>query len=217
MTKHKNDDKLFDDKSEQGRDDASPGGKIQSVGPILRQLRHNKGWSLQTLAHESGVSVGMLSQIERDLANPSIRVLTAIRRALDAPMSAIFHEVAPEENKQKDFDFVRRANNRPVLELGTLRKELLTTSGHHNLQIMILHIDPMGSSSKTSFLNYPAEKGGLILSGELLMTVDGKEVLLREGDSFAFDGTLEHSFKNPATTVTQVIWIVGAVQLDRHL
>lgn len=191
--------------------------ETDGVGVILRRLRHDKGWSLQELAQESGVSVGMISQIERDLANPSVRVLTAIRRALGAPVSAVFRDVSVvRDDDPKEPDFVRRADQRPVLELGTLRKELLTSSGHHNLQIMILHINPGGHSGNTA-LSYPAEKGGMVLSGELLLTVDGKEARLREGDSFVFDSALEHSFSNPTDTVVQVIWIIGVVQLDRHL
>lgn len=195
--------------------DFSP--KEDGVGAILRRLRHEKGWSLQELAQESGVSVGMISQIERDLANPSVRVLTAIRRALGAPVSAVFRDVSiVRDDDPKEPEFVRRADQRPVLELGTLRKELLTSSGHHNLQMMILHINPGGHSGNTA-LSYPAEKGGMVLSGELLLTVDGKEARLREGDSFVFDSALEHSFSNPTDTVVQVMWIIGAVQLDRHL
>lgn len=194
-----------------------PAERSDGLGAILRSLRHDKGWSLQDLAQRSGVSVGMISQIERDLANPSVRVLTAIRRALGAPVSAVFRDIVPLRSEDPaEPSFVRRADRRPILELGTLRKELLTTSGHHNLQIMILHINPGGHSGNTA-LSYPAEKGGMVLSGELLLTVDGKEARLREGDSFVFDSALEHSFSNPTNEPTQVIWIIGAVQLDRHL
>ncbi|MBX3596374.1 MAG: cupin domain-containing protein [Rhizobiaceae bacterium] len=196
--------------------DSGSAPESQSVGAILRRLRHQMGWSLRELAQSSGVSVGMISQIERDMANPSVRVLTAIRRALNAPVSAVFQDVQPQVKNPSEPNFVRRADQRPVLELGSLRKELLTSSGHHNLQIMILHIRPGGHSGDTA-LSYPAEKGGMVLSGELLLTVDGKEARLKEGDSFVFDSALEHSFSNPTNKLTQVMWIIGAVQLDRHL
>ncbi|WKL23655.1 cupin domain-containing protein (plasmid) [Agrobacterium tumefaciens] len=190
--------------------------KVESIGATLRRLRHEKKFSLQELARVSGVSVGMISQIERDLANPSVRVLTAIRRALDVPVSAVFRDVPHVGPETGDADFVRRANERPLLELGTLTKELLTSIGQHNLQIMILHINPGGHSGKTA-LSYPAEKGGIVLSGELVLTVDGRQARLREGDSFVFDSALEHSFSNPGEEMAHVIWIIGAVQLDRHL
>lgn len=195
----------------------SPPDDGKGVGAILRRLRMEKGWTLQELARASGVSVGMISQIERDLANPSVRVLTAIRQALGAPVPAMFRDVAPARGAESgDPEFVRRVSQRPVLELGSVRKELLTSSGHHHLQMMILHIEPGGHSGNTA-LSYPAEKGGMVLGGELLLKVDGREARLKEGDSFVFDSALGHSFSNPTDKPTQVMWIIGSVQLDHHL
>lgn len=197
--------------------DKDAGPSTETLGSILRRLRNDKKWTLQQLAKKSGVSVGMISQIERDLANPSIRVLTAIRRSLEAPMSAVFTETPPPSTDDpEEPEFVRRADRRPILDLGTIRKELLTSSGHHNLQMMILHVDPGGHSGSTA-LSYPAEKGGMVLSGELLLTVDGKQALLKEGDSFVFDSALDHGISNPGDKPAQVMWIIGAVQLDHHL
>lgn len=184
-----------------------------SVGSVIRRLRREKNMSLQELAQASGVSVGMLSQVERDLTNPSLRVVTGIRRALGAEVSDLFQE---PPKVQHDPDFVRRASRRPRLEFAQLSKELLSSGGHHNLQFMILHIQP-GGSSGDSPLHYPAEKGGMVISGELTLKVGDQEANLAEGDSFVFDSSLPHSFQNRLGEVTKVLWIIGAVQLDRHL
>lgn len=169
--------------------------------------------SLQELAVASGVSVGMLSQIERDRANPSLRVLTQIRHALGAPINALFTD---EPQPLPDPDFVRRANRRPTLELGYLSKELLSSGPPHNLQFMILHITPHGTSGDQP-LSYPAEKGGMVLEGELWLKVGEEEAHLLEGDSFLFDSALPHSFRNPTDAIVKVLWIIGAVRVDRHL
>jgi transcriptional regulator with XRE-family HTH domain len=184
-----------------------------SIGSVIKRLRREKGMSLQELAKASGVSVGMISQVERDISNPSVRVLTALRRALDAPLSAMFGDSPGQAN---DPDFVRRADRRPRLHLGEVSKELLTAGGQHNLQIMILHIEPHGSSGDTP-LRYPAEKGGMVLAGEILLKVGDDEALLREGDSFVFDSSIPHGFRNPQSAPAKVLWIIGAVSLDRHL
>jgi transcriptional regulator with XRE-family HTH domain len=193
--------------------DSASEGSAPSVGTVIRRLRREKGMSLQDLAQASGVSVGMLSQVERDLTNPSIRVVTGIRRALGAEVSDLFQE--PPKVPQ-DPEFVRRASRRPRLEFAQLSKELLSSGGNHNLQFMILHIQP-GGSSGDSPLRYPAEKGGMILSGALILKVGNDEAHLAEGDSFVFDSSQPHSFRNPLSEVTKVLWIIGAVPLDRHL
>ncbi len=48
----------------------------------LRQVRAARGWSLDALASASGVSRSMLSQVERNQANPTLAVAFRIARAL---------------------------------------------------------------------------------------------------------------------------------------
>ena len=179
------------------------------VGRAIRALRHGKGMTLQELAVAASVSVGMLSQIERDQANPSLRILSQLRTALGAPISALFEEprAAP-----RDAAFVRRADHRPWLDLGYLKKELLSPGGPQSLKFMILHIPPFGSSDKP--MSYPAEKGGLVLEGELVLTVGGTEARLAEGDSFLFDSMDPHAFRNPLDVPARVLWIMGAMPAD---
>jgi transcriptional regulator with XRE-family HTH domain len=188
-----------------------------TLGATLRAARQARGMSIQELAAQSGVSVGMISQLERGRANPSMRLLTALRRALNISMQELFGESGDMHNGPTyEPDFVRRAADRPVIDLGNLRKELLTSGGRQNLQIMLLKIEPGGHSGGNA-LAYPAEKGGLVLSGEVALSVNGREAILRAGDSFTFDSAQPHSIRNDRLAHAEVIWIIGAVRFDRHL
>jgi transcriptional regulator with XRE-family HTH domain len=51
------------------------------LGARVKDLRATRGWSLEALAHASGVSRSMLSQIEREQANPTLAVTLRIARA----------------------------------------------------------------------------------------------------------------------------------------
>jgi transcriptional regulator with XRE-family HTH domain len=53
----------------------------RDLGRRVRQLRAGRGWSLELLATASGVSRSMLSQIERNQANPTLAVTLRIARA----------------------------------------------------------------------------------------------------------------------------------------
>lgn len=186
------------------------------VGTNLRKLRKQKGMSLESLAQASGVSMGMISQVERGIANPSMRLLTSLRRALNISMQELFGETKNEALKTGEPSFVRRRAQRPVLDLGMLHKELLTPSDRQNLQIMILRLEPGGKSGGHA-LSYPAEKGGLVLSGKVVLTVDDEASELETGDSFVFDSNRPHSLRNTSDAPTEVLWIIGAVQFDRFL
>jgi transcriptional regulator with XRE-family HTH domain len=56
-----------------------PGG--DQFSHRLKELRSERGWSLDELAQASGVSRSMLSQVERNQANPTLAVALRIARA----------------------------------------------------------------------------------------------------------------------------------------
>lgn len=56
------------------------------LGGRVKQLRTQQGWSLEVLANASGVSRSMLSQIEREEANPTLAVTMRIAQAFGMPL-----------------------------------------------------------------------------------------------------------------------------------
>src|SRR5215471_9926654 len=61
---------------------AEPADAIsRHLGGRVKSLRAGRGWSLEALANASGVSRSMLSQIEREEANPTLAVTLRIARA----------------------------------------------------------------------------------------------------------------------------------------
>lgn len=196
-------------------EDPEAGDEVPQVGANIRRLRKERGISIIELSEMAQVSVGMLSQIERDTANPSLKVLTKIRFALNVPLSALFADAYADEH---DLPFVRRASNRPLLDFGPNRmiKELLSPSLAQNLEVMILHIPPQGNSGEQP-LKFAAEKAGIVLEGELWLTVNGRTARLRKGDSFQFDSEMEHSFGNDTNKPCDVIWIIAQSVAERHL
>jgi len=62
--------------------DSEPADAInRHLGGRVKHLRAGRGWSLESLANASGVSRSMLSQIEREQANPTLAVTLRIARA----------------------------------------------------------------------------------------------------------------------------------------
>lgn len=188
---------------------------IQLVGRAIRRIRKQKKLSLQDLASRAGVAVGVLSQIERNLGNPSLKTLTRIHRALEIPLSALFENGSTPTNTvqrtaQELERYVKREGTRVRLQFGSplLMKEMLSPSKNSHLQFMVLSLLPGGSSGDAP-LSYPAEKGGLVLEGTFELDLDGQKLILREGDSFQFDGTIPHIFSNPYTTPANLIWIIA--------
>ena len=70
--------------------------KPDTLGADLRALRKSRGLTLSDMAESLGRSVGWLSQVERDLSDPSISDLREIAALLGVPISMLFrHAAAP--------------------------------------------------------------------------------------------------------------------------
>ncbi len=193
--------------------EGSQASRVPKLGATIRRLRLAKGLTLQDLAERADVSVGMLSQLERDRANPSLRVLSQVRDALGASMSALFAD--SEEAAPVDPDFVSRAGHRPMLDVGYLVQELLAVGPPGGMQLTLLHLPPLGVAREHQLV-IANEKGGFVLEGSFLLSVAGQDALLGPGDSFLFDGMRPHSFRNPEDRPAKVIWVMAAPRAEQH-
>jgi transcriptional regulator with XRE-family HTH domain len=65
----------------------------RSVGLEIQRRRTEKGWSQEYLAEVTGLHRTYISQLERGLKSPSVRVLSHIANALDVTMSEFFRSI----------------------------------------------------------------------------------------------------------------------------
>jgi len=68
------------------------------VGERVRELRLAMGMSLERLAAEAGLSLGMVSKIENGQTSPSLSTLTALANAADVPLTALFRGLDEEHD-----------------------------------------------------------------------------------------------------------------------
>jgi transcriptional regulator with XRE-family HTH domain len=62
---------------------------VRANGAAIRALRQKDGWSINRLADEADVALSALSYYEREIKEPSLRVLNKIAQALGVPVAAI--------------------------------------------------------------------------------------------------------------------------------
>ena len=62
------------------------------VGEKIRSLRHKQKISIEQLSSMSGLSKGLISQIERNITGPSVASLWKISKALNVTMNYFFDE-----------------------------------------------------------------------------------------------------------------------------
>lgn len=172
---------------------ASPDAITQHLGDRVRQLRADRGWSLQVLASASGVSRSMLSQIERDEANPTLAVTLRIAQAFGMTLGDLV-QVADASSSIT----VIRANDRAYHYRSDKHCRIRTLS-------------PLNLEKDVEFYEVQLQPGGALRSAphfqgtREFLTVEKGQVrvesardseLLSPGDSVSYRADVPHAIVN---------------------
>jgi DNA-binding transcriptional MerR regulator/quercetin dioxygenase-like cupin family protein len=169
-----------------------------SIGAHLRQLRMQRKLSLAQVAKSVGISVGFLSALERSHMSASVGTLRKLARFYKTNILDFFD---PRESNSP----LVSPEKRKVLKAGPgVRMELLAW-GNTVMEPHLFRIAPRAGSGES--YSHDGEEFLYILRGELLISVEEQEYRLKTGDSFYFESTTRHQWKNPGTKETQVLWI----------
>lgn len=179
------------------------------LGEQLRHLRKRQRRSLADVAGACGISLGLLSQVERGLSSPSIKVLQALAREYGVPVDHLLRDAGPGKG---DVDgHVRRAGKHRRVdnpERGVY-KEMLSPPASQRLDLCRAVLEPGGSSGDELFVTDTDEQVGVVLRGELELWLEQRVVLLKAGDSFCYAGKERRRWRNPGATETEVIWAIS--------
>jgi transcriptional regulator with XRE-family HTH domain len=193
---------------------APAAGKVADLwlGTQLRSLRKAKQMSLMQVAEAAGLSIGMVSQIERGLASPSIKSLRKLSDAVGVPISWFFH--ADAGRPKTELDKVVRREDRRQLRLPTVGSthdlvvmELLTPDLSGDIELLLMTLEPGFDSGPTH--QHRGEEAGLVLTGALELWVGDNRLVVNQGDSFRFSSTDPHRYANASDRTTQVVWALS--------
>lgn len=175
----------------------------QLDGSEIRALRKARSLSLHELAIQAGLSVGYLSQIERGISCPSLKALGAIARALGVNVGWFFSGGNSGPAAEKGF-VVRKANRRRIIFREGFIDYLLSPNLEGQLEFILSHFSP-GASTGEKY-THRGEEGGLVLEGRLEITIGEQSFILEAGDSFNFNSTEPHRYRNIHDGETVVVY-----------
>ena len=176
-----------------------------TLGADLRALRKARGLTLLDMAVALGRSVGWLSQVERDLSEPSITDLRHIAGFLDVSVSMLFrHAAAPAD--EAGF-VVRKDVRRPIgSSIAGLVEELLSPDLTDDFEMVHSTFQPHSTIKDT--VTRPTQEVGYLVSGTLQIEINGKTHHLNPGDSFRVRGE-PFRWANPSDHPAVAIWVIA--------
>ncbi|WP_404405290.1 helix-turn-helix domain-containing protein [Pelagibacterium halotolerans] len=177
------------------------------VGALIRALRKKQHLTLQQLGDVAQLSVGYLSQLERDHATPSLGTLAQIARALDVGVDYFIATPNPAQAHTRAGE-----RQRFSIDGSSIVYERLGVEFPGNTLSSFLMTVPPGYRSET--VSHEGEEILYVLEGELTQWLAGEEMIMRTGDSLHFRGNLPHAWANHTDKPTRLLW-TGTLALLR--
>lgn len=164
------------------------------IGKKIRELRKSKNFSIIDLSKESGLSTGLISQIERNKVVPSIKVMWKIANVLDVNIGYFFDE--DDENIEEKI--VVRKDHRKSINTNDSTKSyelLMPNLNNKSIEFILITLDKETKINK-ELVSHKGEECGYIIEGKMKIILENKEYILEKGDSFYFDSKIPHVYEN---------------------
>lgn len=170
-----------------------------ALGAHLRQRRKQMKLTLDQLSQRSGLSTPFLSQLERNLATPSLVSLLALTRALQLDVQTLLQ--VPGERHM-----VCRAGQRPQIRTDSPARyfDLSSALPMRQLDALMMeipagHVYPLDQRNGEEFL--------YVLEGELYVEVGEVRTTLKAGDSLHFNSQLPHRSENRSERTVRLLYV----------
>jgi transcriptional regulator with XRE-family HTH domain len=171
------------------------------LGATVRSRRQDRGLTLVEVATRTGLSIGFLSQVERDITTPSLSSLALIAEALGTRIHDFIEEPPPVALHTHD------AEGRVfAIDPRVIAYERLSGAFTDNALNAIKMIVPPGYRSEVS--RHEGEEFVFVLAGSIRYALSGEPFDLVAGDSLHFSSTRPHHVENLTAEPAEVLTVV---------
>lgn len=182
----------------------TPEALTTAIADHVRGLRTARGWSLDELAGRSGVSKGMVVQVEGGRTNPSIGTLARLADAFGVTVARLL-EPAVERTVH-----VTDAGTAPVLwrgDHGGMARLLRGSNDPDFVELWEWRLEP--GERHESADHAPGTREVLhVLTGTVTVTVAGAEHPVAAGQTVDFRADRAHGYRNDGRTRARLLMVV---------
>ena len=169
------------------------------IGEKIRRRRNEIDMSMKVLAEKTGLTSGFISQVERELAEPSITSLRKISKALGV---AVFHFFTEE----KSPGIIVKGGNRQSRNFpkSHLKYELLSPDLNRQMEMFMASLEP-GAETCDEPLSHNGEEVTHVLEGTMWIKIGEDEYTLEAGDTIYYISSIPHRIVNTGKDMLKFI------------
>ena len=177
-----------------------------TIGAKVKALRTSKNYTLKQLSEETGLSIGFLSQLERDISSIAIDSLAKIAEALECPLSNFFDSSHPITQ-----DPVLHSFNLQCTKATTEIVQYILSNNREEYDILprLFHLMPQMDEEKDEvvMLTHIGEEFIYILEGIVTVYLEEREYTLYPGDSIQIHSNQRHNWINRTNKIAKLLSI----------
>ena len=166
---------------------------IKSIANRLRGLREVLELSAQEVAESCHLRVEEYMALESGESDISVNVLQTIARRYGISLDVLMFGEEPKMNAY----FITRAGAGVSVERRTAYTYEALASGFRDRKAdpFIVTVEPAPTDAPMHLNSHEGQEMNYVLEGRLLLSLNGKELVLNVGDSLYFDSSLPHGMK----------------------
>ena len=171
------------------------------IGEKLRELRIQRGLTQEELADRCELSKGFISQVERELASPSIATLKDMLECLGVTLQTFFSDGGNEKIVFSPQDMFEKEDPEQGLKITWL----VPDAQKNSMEPILLELEPGAHSQVLPPLE--GEEFGYVLRGQITLVLGKKRMTVRKGGSFCLHPSATHHIENTGAKPAAILWV----------
>lgn len=159
------------------------------IGQAIKRYRKHNNLTLNEVSLRTGLSVGYLSNVERDLTSPTFDNLCTICDALSISVEDLLRQ-------KRSYKPCIKKKNRKSIYPKDYRFQYEYTTATHLPMVGICMTLPADYRGKEVSTGHDTDEYGIIVKGALIFEIEGENFLLEEGDSIYIKARTLHKWRN---------------------
>ncbi|MGL5937397.1 MAG: helix-turn-helix domain-containing protein [Phocaeicola sp.] len=179
---------------------------MKQIAQRLQGLRESLDLTVQEVAKRCQLTEEQYMKLESGTADVSVSTLQTVARSYGLPLETVMFGEEPKMNSY----FLTRKNTGVSIERTKAYQYQSLASGFRNRKVapLLVTVEPKPVGTPLTCNSHQGQEFIYVIQGEMQLHINGKNLVLGEGDSVYIDSTLPHGMQALNNATLQFLTVV---------
>ena len=167
--------------------------QIEQIAQRLKGLREALDISMEEMAQKSGVTLEEYTRFESGKSDIPMSFLCQVAQAFHIETAAL---LSGDEPHMASYSVTRKDKGISIERVKAYKYQALGMGlKNAKAEFFIVSVEPKTSDTPIHLNTHLSQEFNMLIEGKMLLSIDGKDLVLNEGDSIFFDASKPHGMK----------------------